>query len=132
MKQHFLRAPWSVRTAAVAMAVYPLAISVYSFRLYARPKNPDAWFVIGILEAAYLLPAFGVVSGSRLARWFCLGWVALSILRGAFSISALSGQLPLQVFVITNWVIQTTVVSLLFTPSGMLFFKKKEPIIPQG
>lgn len=125
MKQQFLRAPLLIRVAAIAIAAYPIAISVYSFRLLTHPKNPNAWFVLGVLEATYLLPAFGVLYGSQIARWFCLAWVTVSISRGAFSLPALSSQQ--HVFVFTCWIIQAVVVSLLFTPSSSLFFRKNKP-----
>ena len=127
MKNLFLKAPVSVRAAAIAIAAYPIAISIYSFRLYAHPKNPDAWFILGVLEAAYLLPAFAILSGSRLGRWFCVAWVAVNVAFGALKIGGFSSQPALQVFLVACWIVQIAVISLLFFPSAMRHFEKKKP-----
>jgi hypothetical protein len=127
MKQIFQKVPWSVRAAVLAIGVYPIAICGYSFRLYAHPKNPDAWFVVGVLEAVYLLIAYAILKRSRLARWFCVCWVAVNLVLGLTRFDRFSGEPSLQVFIVTCWLIQIAVISLLFLPSAKLHFQKTEP-----
>ena len=113
------------------MAAYPIAISIYTFRLYAHPKNPDAWLIMGVFEAAYLLVAHYILNGSQIARWFCVVWVFVNLALGIARFDRFSGQPSWQAFVVICWAIQITAISLLFFPSARLHFRKKEPA-PQG
>jgi hypothetical protein len=124
MKSPFNKAPRLVKFAAIAIAVYPVAISTYSFRLYAHPKNPDAWWVLGGLTAVYLLPAFLVLRGSNLARWFCAAWVVVNVSLGIFRIDRFSTYSSLQAFIVVCWVIQLSIIALMFAPSARGHFKK--------
>jgi hypothetical protein len=124
MKSLFDRAPRVVKIATIAIAVYPLAISTYSFRLYAHPKNPDAWWVLGFLTAVYLLPALLVLRGSNLARWFCTAWVGVNVTLGIFRIDRFSTYPSLQVFVVVCWVVQLSIIALMFAPSARAHFRK--------
>ena len=109
------------------MAAYPIAISIYSFRLYAHPKNPDAWLIMGVFEAVYLLVAHSILNGSQIARWFCFIWVFVNIALAITRFDRFSGQPSLQAFVIIGWATQIAVIALLFAPSSRLHFGKKEP-----
>jgi hypothetical protein len=137
MKSLYQNAPRQVQIAGIAIAAYPIAISTYSFRLYAHPRNPDAWFVLATLEAVYLLPALLVLRGSNLARWFCTVWVGVNLALGMFHIGQFTGYPSLQGFVVACWIIQISIIALMFAPSARSYFKKEpnqtpEPTAPSG
>lgn len=110
----------------MAVAFCPLALGFYGFRFFAHP-HPDAWLVIGFLEAAYSLVAFAILAGSRLARWFCVTWMAVVIVQGMIRFGQFSGDLSQQVFLVAYWTIQVVAIAPLFSPSAMLHFKRKGP-----
>lgn len=111
--------------AVITIVSYPIAVCTYFFRLYAHPKNPDAWFVLSLQEAVHLLVACFILRGSNLARWFCALWVTANVGIGIFGLGRFSDFPSLQAFILTCWAIQLVVVTLLFVPPAGPHFRKK-------
>jgi len=124
-----------VRIAAIAIFVFPLLTCVIGFRLYAHPKNPDAWFIWAVLQVIYAIPAILILKKVGLIRWLWSIWLGLGIVLSAGRVLSLwhSSYPHLAVGVVIAWTTQIIIAVLLFMPEANVFFRSsKEPNQPPG
>jgi hypothetical protein len=94
--------------------------------LYAHPKNPDAWFVWGVLQVVYGVGALLVLKGFGFVRWLWGFSLTASIIFGVGKIVAMwqSPYSYLAVWVCVAFAAQIVLLVLLFVPSSNAYFRR--------
>lgn len=95
------------------------------FRLYVRPANYSAYEMILLLTVPYAAVAFLLLKRVRLVRWLAVAWVIFGIGRALIGIGTWSRHWDVLWIVVLGWVLQLTVLALLFSPQGNRHFESK-------
>jgi hypothetical protein len=121
------QAPPVIRAAVAAIVLLPIVTCMVWFRLYAHPKNPDAWFILAVLLIVSAIAALLILKRVGAIRWLWCVWFGGGMIFGVTKAIDMwnAGYPYLVVRVSAAWAVQIAVAVLLFLPSSNAFFRNR-------